>query len=179
MLLVVGRIGRAHGVLGEATIEVRTDVPNERFYIGAKLFTEPESAGPLTITHVRDHNGTLLLKFAQAQDRNQIEKLRDTLLKADIDMSQEHKSEDEYHVQQLIGLTVVTDSGVHVGMLRDVLNLPGQDLLAVDTPNGEVLIPFVYEYVPDIDLEKGIVTIVPTQGLLDPEAAIDAGGADA
>jgi 16S rRNA processing protein RimM len=178
MLLVVGRIGRAHGVLGEATIEVRTDVPDERFYIGAKLFTDPEGAGPLTITSARDHNGILLLKFAEANNRNEIEKLRDTLLKADVDMSQENLHEDEFHVQQLIGLKVETDEGVHVGALTDVLNLPGQDLLAVETENGEVLIPFVYEIVPDINLETGIITIVPPAGLLNPAEAIEAGSRD-
>jgi len=178
MLLTVGRIGRAHGVLGEATIEVRTDVPDERFYIGAKLFTDPESAGPLTITSLRDHNGILLMKFAQANSRNEIEKLRDTLLKAEVDMSQENLHEDEFHVQQLIGLTVVTDTGVHIGTLTDVLNLPGQDLLAVESARGEVLVPFVYEIVPDIDLDAGVVTIVPPPGLLNSEEALIAGERD-
>lgn len=178
MLLVVGRIGRAHGVLGEATIEVRTDVPDERFYIGAKLFTDPESSGPLTITSARDHNGILLLKFEEANNRNEIEKLRDTLLKAEVDMSQENLHEDEFHVQQLIGLRVETDSGLIVGTLTDVLNLPGQDLLAVETEQGEILIPFVYEIVPDINLETGIVTIVPPPGLLNGDEAVIAGERD-
>ncbi len=176
MLLVVGRIGRAHGVLGEATIEVRTDVPDERFFIGAKLFTDPESVGPLTITSARDHNGILLLKFAEANDRNTVEKLRDTLLKAEVDMSEENLHEDEFHVQQLIGLTVETDEGIHVGILTDVLNLPGQDLLSVKTEHGEILIPFVYEIVPEIDLEKGKVIIVPPPGLLNSAEAIEAVG---
>lgn len=178
MLLVVGRIGRAHGVLGEATIEVRTDVPDERFYIGAKLFTDPESSGPLTITSARDHNGILLLKFEEANNRNEIEKLRDTLLKAEVDMSQENLHEDEFHVQQLIGLRVETESGLIVGTLTDVLNLPGQDLLAVETEQGEILIPFVYEIVPDINLETGIVTIVPPPGLLNGDEAVIAGERD-
>ncbi len=172
MLLVVGRIGRAHGVLGEATIEVRTDVPDERFYIGAKLLTEPESFGPLTVTSARDHNGILLLKFAGADDRSAVEKLRDTLLKAEIDMSQENLHEDEFHVQQLIGLEVHTDGGDFVGTLTDVLNLPGQDLLSVATEHGEILVPFVTEIVPEIDLQRGIITIVPPQGLLDGASTV-------
>ena len=46
---VVGRIGRAHGLRGEVTVEVRTDVPEERFVPGAVFVTEPASAGPLTL----------------------------------------------------------------------------------------------------------------------------------
>ncbi|MFM2160378.1 MAG: hypothetical protein RLY39_909, partial [Actinomycetota bacterium] len=68
MQLVVARIGRAHGVLGEATIEVRTDQPEDRFCIGSVLATEPTTFGPLTITSVRDHNGTLLLGFKGVSD---------------------------------------------------------------------------------------------------------------
>ena len=169
MLLVVGRIGRAHGVLGEATIEVRTDVPDERFYIGAKLFTDPEKFGPLTIASARDHNGILLLKFEGVNTRSEVEALRDTLLKAEIDMSQENQHEDEFHVQQLIGLTVVTENGEEVGQITDVLNLPGQDVLVVAAGEREVLIPFVLEIVPEINLETGVITIVPPEGLLDHE----------
>ena len=166
MLLVVGRIGRAHGVLGEVTIEIRTDLPDERFFIGATLTTDPVERGPLTIESVRDHNGILLLKFQEAIDRTAVEKLRDTLLLADVDMADEAVVEGEYHVQQLVGLEVVDTSGNAFGELADVLNLPGQDVLAINTPNGEVLIPFVKEFVPTIDLENRKITIAPPEGLL-------------
>jgi 16S rRNA processing protein RimM len=166
VLLVVGRIGRAHGVLGEVTIEIRTDLPDERFFIGATLTTDPVERGPLTIESVRDHNGILLLKFKQASDRTAVEKLRDTLLMADVDMADEAVVEGEYHVQQLVGLEVVDTSGNAFGELADVLNLPGQDVLAINTPNGEVLIPFVREFVPTVDLENRKITIAPPEGLL-------------
>ena len=78
MRLLVGRIGRAHGIHGEATIEVRTDQPENRFAIGAKAATD--ALGELTITSHRVHNGVLLLGFENIIDRNGIEKLRDTLM---------------------------------------------------------------------------------------------------
>ena len=166
MLLVVGRIGRAHGIHGEATIEIRTDLPDERFFIGAQLVTDPTSHGPLTIESARDHNGILLLKFKEVKDRTAIEKIRDTLLLADVDMSEEAAYEDEYHVQQLIGCDVVLESGEKIGVLTDVLNLPGQDLLAIAAPDREILIPFVAEFVPDVDIEARKITVVPPPGLL-------------
>jgi 16S rRNA processing protein RimM len=167
MLLVVGRIGRAHGVLGEATIEVRTDLPEERFLVGARLQTDPVAHGPLTIESARDHNGILLLKFLELKDRTAIEKVRDTLLLAEVDMSEEALYEDEYHVQQLIGCEVVLESGVRIGELSDVLNLPGQDVLAVKSEHGEILIPFIAEFVPEVDLENRKITVVPPAGLLE------------
>ncbi len=166
MLLVVGRIGRAHGVLGEATVEVRTDLPDERFYVGAQLTTDPAHHGPLTVETARGHNGVLLLKFTQVKDRTQVEKLRDVLLLADVDVDEELEDEDEFHVQQLLGAQVITVDGQRVGTLTDVINLPGQDLLAVEGKNGEVLIPFVLEIVPGVDVINKIITIDPPSGLL-------------
>jgi len=47
------------------------------------------------------------------------------------------------------------------------VQLPGQDLLAVDHNGREILIPFVLEIVPEIDVENKIITITPPEGLLD------------
>ena len=167
MLLVVGRIGRAHGVLGEATIEIRTDLPDERFVVGERLVTDPVGNGPLTIQSARDHNGILLLKFTEIHDRTAIEQLRNTLLLADVDMTNESAYKDEYHVQQLIGCEVVDESGKKLGELTDVLNLPGQDVLAIQSGSGEVLLPFITEFVPEVDIENRKIVIRPPAGLLE------------
>lgn len=166
MQLVVARIGRAHGVLGEATIEVRTDQPEDRFYIGSVLATEPTTFGPLTITSVRDHNGTLLLGFKGVSDRNQVEELRDVLLLADVDIEAD-STEDDFHVQQLLQCQVNTQDGLEIGPVTDVINLPGQDVLAVDYNGREVLIPFVKAIVPIVDVKNRKITVVPPAGLLD------------
>ena len=160
MRLLVGRIGRAHGILGEATIEVRTDEPDRRFAIGATVQTD--SNGELKVISGRVHNGILLLGFEGITDRNSIEKLRNTLLYADVDIN-ESNDEDEYHVMQLIGCAAVLETGETFGEITDVINLPGQDLLAVMTPQGEQLIPFVHQLVPTVDIaNKKVVVIPPT-----------------
>ena len=166
MQLVVARIGRAHGVLGEATVEVRTDQPEDRFYVGSVLATEPTSFGPLTISSVRDHNGTLLLGFQGIGDRNEIEKLRNVLLLAEVDIDAD-SSEDDFHVQQLLQCQVSTQDGELIGNVSDVINLPGQDVLAVSYNGREVLIPFVKAIVPIVDVANRRIVIIPPQGLLD------------
>ncbi len=166
MQLVVARIGRAHGVLGEATVEVRTDQPEDRFYVGSVLATEPTSFGPLTISSVRDHNGTLLLGFQGIGDRNGIEKLRNVLLLAEVDIDAD-SSEDDFHVQQLLQCQVSTQDGELIGNVSDVINLPGQDVLAVSYNGREVLIPFVKAIVPIVDVANRKIVIIPPQGLLD------------
>jgi 16S rRNA processing protein RimM len=160
MRLLVGRIGRAHGILGEATIEVRTDEPDRRFAIGATVQTD--SNGELKVISGRVHNGILLLGFEGITDRNRIEKLRNTLLYADVDIN-ESNDDDVYHVMQLIGCAAVLESGEAFGEITDVINLPGQDLLAIKTAHGEQLIPFVHQLVPTVDIaNKKVVVIPPT-----------------
>ena len=158
MKLNVGRIGRAHGILGEATIEVRTDEPESRFAVGAEVLTEN---GKLIVSSARVHNGILLLGFKGYSDRNAIEKLRNTLLYAEVDINEPGLDEDDYHIQQLIGLRAELEDGTEFGVVTDVLNLPAQDCLAIKTKTGEVLIPFVRQLVPTVDLAGKRVVVIP------------------
>lgn len=159
MRLLVGRIGRAHGILGEATIEVRSDDPDSRFAVGEKLQTD--SHGVLTIISGRVHNGILLLGFAGFTDRNQIEKLRNTLVYADVDIDEVRDDADDYHILQLIGCQAFLESGELFGEVTDVINLPSQDLLAIKTPRHETLIPFVRQLVPVVDVKAKRLVVIP------------------
>jgi len=159
MRLNVGRIGRAHGILGEATIEVRTDLAEERFAIGAQL--ETDSHGILTVVSARVHNGILLLGFTGISDRNSVEKLRDVLLYSEVDIDEPGFEEDDYHVLQLIGCKAYLVDGDLLGEVTEVLNLPGQDVLSIKSENGEVLIPFVHQLVPIVDIKAKRMTVIP------------------
>ena len=83
--VVVGRIGRPHGVRGLATVEVRTDDPDLRFAPGTVLRTDPAARGPLTVVDKRWHSGTLLLQLAAPsgevyETRETVDTLRNTML---------------------------------------------------------------------------------------------------
>ena len=160
MKLNVGRIGKAHGILGEATIEVRTDEAENRFAIGAVL--ETDSHGELTVVSARVHNGILLLGFQGIEDRNSIEALRNELLYAEVDIQAPGIDEDDYHVLQLVGCTAYLVDGDEFGVVTDVLNLPGQDVLAIKSADGEVLIPFVRQLVPVVDINAKRMTVIPS-----------------
>ncbi|QMU78914.1 ribosome maturation factor RimM [Streptacidiphilus sp. PB12-B1b] len=172
MQLVVARIGRAHGIKGQVSVEVRTDEPELRLAPGAVLATDPASAGPLTVADGRVHSGRLLLRFQGIDDRNGAEALRGTLLIAEVDPAQTPDDPEEFYDHQLIGLEVVLADGTPVGELAAVLHLPAQDLLSVKRPDGsEALVPFVHEIVPEIDLDRRRAVLTPPPGLLDPSQA--------
>ncbi|MFH0242192.1 ribosome maturation factor RimM [Streptomyces sp. HK10] len=173
MQLVVARIGRAHGIKGEVTVEVRTDEPEVRLAPGAVLTTDPASAGPLTIESGRVHSGRLLLRLAGVRDRTAAEALRNTLLIAEVDPEETPEDPDEYYDHQLIDLDVVTLDGTPVGRIEEIAHPPHQDLFVVRRPDGgEVLVPFVAEIVPEIDLDGQRAVIDPPPGLIDDRAEI-------
>ena len=168
MQVVVGRVGRAHGVKGEVAVEVRTDDPDGRFAPGSALVTDPPERGPLTVVRARPHSGRLLVTFDGVADRTAAEALRGTLLTVDSADDPPLDDPDEFYDHQLVGLAVVTVGGDTVGEVEEVLHPPGPDLLVVRRPDGtEALVPFVGDIVPSVDLTGGRLVIDPPDGLLD------------
>jgi 16S rRNA processing protein RimM len=173
--LVVGRVGRPHGLRGEVTVEVRTDDPDQRFAAGSALDTVPADRGPLTVAAARWHSGRLLVRFAGCEDRNAAEELRDTVLAVDSSELAPLDDPEEFYDHDLIGLQVVTVAGDQVGAVTDVLHY-GQALLVVQgsgqRSGAEILVPFVAAIVPEVDVAGGRLVIDPPEGLIDPERSV-------
>jgi len=164
--VVVARIGKAHGLRGEVTVQVLTGAPDERFVPGAIFATEPAATGPLVLRSARDNNGILLLGFEQVGDRSGAEALRGTKLLADV--LADDGDEEAWYERDLVGLTAVTVDGTEVGEVTALESRPAQDLLVVRLVGGrEVLVPFVTAIVPEVDVKGGRVVLNPPPGLLD------------
>ena len=178
MRVIVGRIGRPHGIRGEVVIGVRTDEPDLRFAVGATLDAperadEPAGGAQLTVASARWHSGQLLVAFAGITDRTAAAERTGRWLTVDATQLPEIVDPDEFRDHELIGLSVRTCAGDPVGIVADVLHY-GQDLLVVrrtDGQEGESLVPFVKAIVPEVDVPGGVVVIDPPPGLLDPAQA--------
>ena len=178
MQLVVGRVGRAHGIRGEVSVQVRTDDPGRRFAPGTVLATDPAALGPLAVGSVRWHLGRLLVRFDGLADRTRAEELAGALLLVDSAAVGTPEDPDEFNDHDLIGLVAVTVAGDRVGTVTDVLH-HGQDLLVISAAGagagagaGETLVPFVRAIVPEVDLAARRLVLDPPPGLLDPGEAI-------
>lgn len=168
MDLVIGRIGRAQGVAGEVTVQLRTDDPETRFAPGAVLRTDPAERGPLTVQAARARLGGLVVAFAGVVDRAGAEVLRGTMLVVDAASLPALTDPDEFYDHQLVGLAAVLPDGTALGAVREVLHPPGTDLLAIrDDAGTERLVPFVRAMVPTVDLAAGRLVVDPPDGLLD------------
>ena len=165
--MVVGRIGRPHGVRGEVTIEVRTDDPELRFTVGADLLTDPAERGPLTVVHRRWHREVLLLSFEGVESREAAELLRDTLLLVPLESLPALEDPDDFYDHQLVGLTARLVDGSVLGEVEAVRHEGGDLLVVRRADGGEALIPFVKAIVPTVDLGAGCLVVDPPEGLLE------------
>lgn len=166
--VVVGRIGRAHGIRGDVVVDVRTDEPDRRFARDARLHAGQRS---LTVASTRWHSGRLLVRFAEASDRTAAEGLHGTVLEADVDPAELPSGEAEYYDRQLIGLDVRTADGTIIGSVSSVVHHAEQDTLVVSLDEGEALVPFVSAIVPTVDVEAGYLTVADLPGLLDTDTS--------
>jgi 16S rRNA processing protein RimM len=172
--VVVGRIGKPHGLRGEVTVGVRTDEPERRFAPGSTLRAEPppgsaSSLRTLTVVGARRHQSALLVAFEELPDRTAAEGARGIVLHASIPADESPEDPDEYYDHQLVGLAAYDVDGTPLGTVAGLVHGGAQDLLRVDTPDGrEALVPFVKALVPEVDLAGGRVVIADRPGLVAP-----------
>jgi 16S rRNA processing protein RimM len=171
--VVVGRIGKPHGIRGEVTVDVRSDEPDRRFQVGARLRTAPPpgsafSHATLTVRRPRWHQSTLLVAFDEIPDRSAAESARGVVLHATIAADEAPDDPDEFYDHQLEGLAAYDVDGTHLGEIAGLVH-GAQDLLRVRTNDGrEALVPFVAALVPEVDLPGGRVVIADRPGLVQP-----------
>lgn len=159
--VIIGTVGRPHGLRGEVTVRPRTDRIEERFAIGAQVLI---GSRLVTVTGYSLTQGRLVVALEGVRDRAAAEQLRGAELWADA--AADELDDEEYHDATLIGLAVVDPDGAPLGTVTAVHHHPTQDLLTVRNDAGEWLVPFVTELVPEVDPEAGRLVVRPIPGLL-------------
>lgn len=177
--VVVGRIGKPHGIRGEVTVDVRTDEPEKRYLPGVRLLAQPPrgsafSYATLQVRRVRWHQSTLLVAFDEIPDRSAAEAARGVVLRATVATDETPDDPDEFYDHQLEGLAAYDVDGTHLGEIVGLVH-GAQDLLRVRTNDGrEALVPFVAALVPEVDVAGGRVVIADRPGLVQPLPEDDA-----
>ena len=162
MQVQVARIGKPHGIKGEVTVLVLTDAPDSRFAVGAEFVVEPASLGALTVKSSRWNKDILLLGFEGTTTRNEAELLRGATMFFE---SEDDEDDDAWYEHELLNLGVRVGKE-KVGKVTGLRTLAVQDLLIVqDNEGDEVLVPFVDEIVPEVNIEAGYVLLTPPAGL--------------
>ena len=131
-------------------------VPQDSPWFGKKI----------TLSSVREVNSSPVAFFQGVEDRTMAETLVKAILWVEHDPSTRPSENDAWFDHELVGLRVMRD-GVDVGEVSRVEHFPAQDLLVVNTGSSEVMLPFVKDFVPEVNIEGGIVVITPPGGLFE------------
>ncbi len=168
--LIVGRVGKPHGVHGGALVEIITDFP-ERMVAGIEVGLGPEEGAERTVgVHsVRLHRGRWLIEWVGIRYRDEVEAWRGLYLFLP-EQSLDQLPEGYFYEHHLVGLECRSPDGEVLGSITGLEHDPGQIRAVVRRGTRDFLVPWVPEIVRNVDLEGGVVTLDPPRGLLDDDA---------
>jgi len=164
--VVVGVVTGVHGLRGEVSIQNRSDNP-DRWIPGGVVLREDGAA--LTIGASRRHGRRLLVTFEGVEDRTAAERLRGAVLVVPESWLPD-LSGGEWWAHQLEGCEVRTVSGRVLGVVREVIPNPANDLwVAVDEEGHETLVPALADLLIDVDVAGRSIVVDDVPGLTAPE----------
>ena len=166
-MLRVGVITSPHGVRGEVKVFPTTDDAARFKTLKQVVLDTGKETISLEIEHVKFFKNMVILKFKGYDNINDIEKYKskDLLIPREEAVELE---EDEYFIADLIGLTVVDESGSELGVLKDVLETGANDVYIVQMKSGqELMLPAIHDCILDVDLEGSKMTVHVLDGLMD------------
>jgi 16S rRNA processing protein RimM len=167
----VAKIGAAHGLRGEVRLQVFTEDPDA--VVGYGELESEDGTRKFRVSSLRPAKGHFIAKFEGVNDRNASELLTNTQLFVSREKLPEIEEAETFYHADLIGLRVEDRSGKTFGVVGAVRNYGAGDLIEVSAkPNAPgTLVPFIEQFVPEVDLKKGRVVIDPPLGLFDEPKA--------
>ncbi len=184
----IGIVGPPHGVKGEFKVQSLTDWPQERLgqkgtrylrppettYHMARLQTEQPRITKVTLmrgqSSVYKGREVFICKIKGINTPEEARAIHGHTLMVHTSARDELQDDDEFYVQQLVGLRVeLLEGGEEVGVVEDIMDGTGtHDVLQIVNAAGQaILLPFVKEIVPEVDMDAGVLRTTPPEGLLE------------
>lgn len=167
--LTIGKIARPHSNRGEVIINIMTDFPS-RFFESSEFLIKIGNNEPVffEVAGAREHKGRVIAKLKGIDSINDAESLRNALIVIPEDERMDKDDDNYFYHYELLGMSVIDLDGKFIGKVREVMEIAGgRDILAVNTDNGEALIPFVDKFCVEIDREKEEILVDLPSGLLE------------
>ena len=171
--LAVGTLRRSHGIRGDLVLDVMTDFP-ERLKPGTHIYVGDKKQ-PLKITRRRPHNEGLILGFEGISNSEQTAKYRAQVVYV---LAEDRPAlpEGEYYHHQILGLKVMDEAGVDLGIITEIIETGANDVYVVtrdDRTPKDVLIPAIQQVLLDVNLETRIMQVHLLPGLLDSGDSVE------
>ncbi len=165
VFVIIGKFRRPHGIRGEIVMTVLTDFP-DLVKPGQRIFAG-EQHQPYVISSIRWHGADMLISLVELPDRTAVEIFRNIMVYMKADDVPE-LPEGDFYIHQLVGMEVITDQGLTLGRLKEIIVTGANDVYLIEPAEGKnILIPAIDQVVLEINQEerKVLVHIIP--GLLD------------
>ena len=165
--VTVGWIRKPHGVHGEVSVTILSDVGN-RFEVGAELrmVRSGDLARTLSVVAKRSVKNGAILRFAGFETREQAESLRGSVLEVPRERVPAAPV-GSYYYFELIGCDCFDFSAGSLGQVVDVLDDGGGLLLEIEQDESKLLVPFVSAYLREVDVERRRIELQLPDGLIE------------
>ena len=167
-LVAVGQIRRAHGVRGDASVQLLTDSVERLSELDHVFLVDPsrESIEQTRIADVRPHKDFALVRLAGIDSPEALASYRSWTIEIPEEETRE-LDEDEFFLHDLDGLEVFDESGRSLGKVVAISEGVAQLLLTIEGKQGRFQVPFVEALCPTVDLEERKIVVSLPEGLIE------------
>ncbi|MCK8098149.1 ribosome maturation factor RimM [Bacillus sp. 2CMS4F] len=166
----VGKIVNTHGIKGEVRVISKTDFAEERYKPGNTLYLFMDGRQEpieVTVNTYRLHKQFHLLQFKERQSLNEVEELKNAIIKVpEEDLGE--LNEGEFYFHEIIGCEVFTEEGELIGKVKEILTPGANDVWVIGRKGKkDALIPYIESVVKQIDINEKKIEIQLMEGLID------------
>lgn len=163
--VTVGLVERPFGVRGEVKVRSLSDVPG-RFetLTSVSLVAKDGKTMDTSVTHVRRAGERFIVRFAGLTTPEEAGLWRGSLIQAPRGIVPMLPA-GQYYECDLVGIGVQTDQGLPIGVLEEIVELPGGHVFVVRQGAKETLIPAAKEWVTAVDLARRLMTVRMIEGI--------------
>ncbi|WP_336154693.1 ribosome maturation factor RimM [Bacillus sp. 204(2023)] len=166
----VGKIVNTHGIKGEVRVISKTDFAEERYKPGNTLYLFMDGRNEpveVTVNTHRLHKQFHLLQFKERQNLNEVEELKNAIIKVPEEELGE-LNEGEFYFHEIIGCEVFTEEGKLIGKVKEILTPGANDVWVIGRKGKkDALIPYIESVVKHIDVREKKIEIELMEGLID------------
>jgi len=164
--VAVGAISRTHGLRGELTVVPYLPDPTYYERIGDFYIKRGNSLKEVKLERVRTKGEFLLLKFFGLDTIEAVQEFKGSLIVVERESIGE-APEGEYFYFDLIGLKAVSNDGLELGSIEDIIETPAGQIFVINRDGTELLVPAAPELVEKVDRDRGTITLNLLEGMID------------
>ncbi|MBL0701806.1 MAG: ribosome maturation factor RimM [Spiroplasma sp.] len=169
MQVKIGKIVNTHGIKGELRILSNSDFKELRFAIGNDIWIATKAGEVMvTIEGHFPHKTFDIVKLKDYDNINDVLQFKNLFI-YDNEIATDQMEDDNYLNKDLIGCVIINEDNIKRGTVTEVIENPAHDLLRIQGDDKKFFIPFINEFILEIDLESKTIIIDEIKGLIDED----------